>query len=748
MSNKTVIERMNKMKKNITAIFITLCMMFSILPVSFAASVPTFTVKLPSGAALNIGEEFRVDFAATSDEKVSQIAGKLKYNTDALEVVGAPAEGNILASAGMKFVTQGNDNVNVVADFATAVELNDTTIFSVTFKVKAVPAAGAKVLEVADQLVKVENGTVYDDKTQDKTVSVTIPEITVSADPVKDVALDAALAQVDGVEKTEYTVGEEITYVITAAKAFNATALQFDLDYDPAYLEFSNGTVNASGIVSSINPVLNNGAPVGKARLLFANPDGAKFEGTVATITFVAKAPTTAAQSSTKISEDGITTQPTAGLVKKGTVDPKPYTVKKADVKIDSTVSVKADNVLVSKGGQVTFTVSISEVTAQGIQLGINFNNFHLKYNNAAKGKDFPASASGDINYDAANKKLNIVVAAQNPVTVSGELATITFDVADTFSYMFTPSVSTNYFELVAGEGKYPAQTDVDTIYLDTEFPVKGLEAAIDAIGEVNDENYKDKEEAVAAAKAAYDALTPEQQATVANKDTLDAAVKAVEDAKADVQAVVDAINAIGDVNADNYKDAAEKAADARVKYDALTEAQKSDVTPDDLKKLTDAEDAVKAAQDAVKAVADAIDALGEVTADNYKDMEKPIADAKAAYDALSDAQKADITAEQKAKLDAAVKSYNDFVAAEKPLKVVVTPTENGYSAAITKKDTLTEAKTIIVAGYDANGIPVEVKVASSNDSSVTIGAANSVKVFVWDVDSMKPFEDAEVVIK
>lgn len=816
MSNKTIIERMNKMKKNITAVFIALCMMFSILPVSFAASAPAFAVKLPSGASLNMDEEFTVDFTVTSEEKVSQVGGKLTYDTDALELVGTPAQGDILSSAGLKNITTGDGSIVFVADFSTPVTLNDTTVFSASFKVKAVPASGDAVFEVVekDSAVTVASGTTY----SGSQVTVSIPDVTISPDPVTGVGINAALAQVDGVDKTEYTVGEEVTYVITAAKAFNATGLQFDLDYDPEYLEFSSGTVNASGTASQVSPVLKDGAPAGKARLLFANVDGAKFEGTIATVTFIAKAATDGAQSSTKISSDGMKSEPTSGLIAKGDVDPAAYTIKDAEVVIDSTVSVKADKTLVSKGGQVTFTVSVSEVTVEGIQLGISFNNFHLVYNSFTKGT--VPEGTFDVNYDETNKKLNIIFAANKPVTVSGEFATVTFDVADTFSYMFTPSVSTNYFEPVSGEGKYPAETEVDTIYLDTEYPAKGVEALIDAIGEVNDENYTDKEEAIAAAQEAYDALTAAQQETVANKDVLDAAVKAVKDAKADVQDALDAINAIGSVTADNYKDAAAAAADARLKYDALTDAQKSEIAAEDLKKLTDAEAAVKAYEDEVQAVSDAIDALEDVTVDNYKDMEKPVADAKAAYDALSDTQKSDITAEQKAKLDAAVKAvedakkeaediaaaaavaekiealepvtednyqaqadaikaaqdayntltdaqkakitaaqkakldeavekYNALVDAETPLKVVVTPTDSGYSAAITKKDTLTEAKTIIVAGYDKNGIPVDVKIASSNDSSVTIGAADSVKVFVWDsIDTMKPFEDAKVVIE
>jgi len=127
----------------------------------------------------------------------------------------------------------------------------------------------------------------------------------------------------------------------------------------------------------------------------------------------------------------------------------------------------------------------------------------------------------------------------------------------------------------------------------------------IKAIGEVT----LDREEAIAAARAAYDALTQEQKLQVTNADTLTAAEEKLAALKAD-KAVADAvaakIEAIGEVTLDSEA----AIAAARTAYDALTEDQKTLVT--NLQVLTDAENKLEALQ-----VMQKIDAIGEVTLDS-----------------------------------------------------------------------------------------------------------------------------------
>ena len=217
----------------------------------------------------------------------------------------------------------------------------------------------------------------------------------------------------------------------------------------------------------------------------------------------------------------------------------------------------------------------------------------------------------------------------------------------------------------------------------------KAVDDMIDAIGEVTLES----EEAIAAARAAYEALTEAQQAEVKSYDKLTAAEARLADLKA-AKPVDDMIDAIGEVTLDS--ESAIQA--ARAAYDALTEEQKAEVKNYDV--LTAAE-ARLADLKAAKAVDDMIDAIGEVTLKS----EGAIDAARAAYEALTEAQQAE------------VKSYDKLTAAEARLAVlkpakpveklidaigeVTLGSESDIAAARTAYDNLTEAQQAEVKNYD-----------------------------------------------
>ncbi len=211
----------------------------------------------------------------------------------------------------------------------------------------------------------------------------------------------------------------------------------------------------------------------------------------------------------------------------------------------------------------------------------------------------------------------------------------------------------------------------------------------INAIGTVTLES----EEAIQAARAAYDILTETQKEQVTNYNVLTAAEARLTDLKA-AKAVDDMIDAIGEVTL-----ASEEAITAaRAAYEALTEAQQAEVKSYD--KLTAAE-ARLADLKAAKPVDDMIDAIGEVTLES----EGAIAAARAAYEALTEAQQAE------------VKSYDKLTAAEARLAVlkpakpveklidaigeVTLGSESAIAAARTAYDNLTEAQQAEVKNYD-----------------------------------------------
>lgn len=161
------------------------------------------------------------------------------------------------------------------------------------------------------------------------------------------------------------------------------------------------------------------------------------------------------------------------------------------------------------------------------------------------------------------------------------------------------------------------------------------MEQLIDAIGPVNIESGK----AIADARAAYDALTEEQRAAVENykqlQDAEDAFAALLEDVNAAEQ-VVKLIDAIGQVTLERET----AVVNARMAYDALAEDQKGLVSNYDILLAAEARLAeLRADADAVAHVKQLIDAIGPVTLNSAQ----AIADARAAYDALTDAQKAQV---------------------------------------------------------------------------------------------------------
>jgi uncharacterized repeat protein (TIGR02543 family) len=176
------------------------------------------------------------------------------------------------------------------------------------------------------------------------------------------------------------------------------------------------------------------------------------------------------------------------------------------------------------------------------------------------------------------------------------------------------------------------------TLYAVWKPTVANVIAAIDAIGNVV---YTAECNAhIDDVRALYNMLSAEDKSAVTNYSTLVAA----EATYLAIQNVVTKITAIGEVTAAS----GDAIAAARAAYNELTEAQKPLVI--NYSALVDAE-----AQYAILPVVAAIGAIGEVTAESGK----AIADARAAYDALSNTQKSQVT--NYATLLAAEAAYADL---------------------------------------------------------------------------------------
>lgn len=212
-----------------------------------------------------------------------------------------------------------------------------------------------------------------------------------------------------------------------------------------------------------------------------------------------------------------------------------------------------------------------------------------------------------------------------------------------------------------------------DETYATDKAAAEAVKEMILAIGEVT----LNKAEVIEAALNSFDALTDRQKAMVSQEEQ-NALLSAKEqynalvaEHNADVKAankVIALINAIGDVTLDS-KDAISSAINA---YNALTEAQKEMISEDAVSTMFAASrqygelvDAYNADIDAVTVVTNEINMIGTVTLDS----KTAIADARAAYNALTDSQKEMMPAQTLAILTAAEAQYDALIKAddEKP---------------------------------------------------------------------------------
>ncbi len=191
--------------------------------------------------------------------------------------------------------------------------------------------------------------------------------------------------------------------------------------------------------------------------------------------------------------------------------------------------------------------------------------------------------------------------------------------------------------------------------------PVIALIDALPTIVSLDDEN------AIVAARAAYDALTRAQQILISNtlrqkldnaENDLEALKEAAENQEEVNQGAADAVVALIDALPETLTlDDQAAVTSARAAYDALTAAQKELVAQAKLEALVAAETSLQELLDeaAAAAVVALIDALPEaLTLDDQEDVEA----ARAAYDALTAAQK-ELVAQ--VKLDALVAAEADI---------------------------------------------------------------------------------------
>ena len=237
---------------------------------------------------------------------------------------------------------------------------------------------------------------------------------------------------------------------------------------------------------------------------------------------------------------------------------------------------------------------------------------------------------------------------------------------------------------------------------IEDEIAADEVEALIEALPAADDVTIDDKAD-IEAARAAYDALTDAQKRLVvlADRTKLNRVEAALAQAEADIAAaqavteMIEALPAAEDVTLDD----ADMIAEVREAYDALTDAQKEFVTYETAAKLYDAEYALKQLT-AVEDVKEMIDDLPDADDIAYGDKEA-VEEARAAYDALNDDQKAEIDDETVAKLVAAeeaIRKIEDDMEAANDVSVLIKELPSALNVSIDNKEAIDK----VAAAYDA----------------------------------------------
>ncbi len=234
----------------------------------------------------------------------------------------------------------------------------------------------------------------------------------------------------------------------------------------------------------------------------------------------------------------------------------------------------------------------------------------------------------------------------------------------DNIRFEATKEISLDDKEAVeAARAAYDGLTDDQKALVGNVAALEAAEAAIVALEAASDKAAADAVKAqiaalnvqtlgdraaVEAARAAYDDLTEAQKALVDNVaalETAEAAIvaleKAAEESAADKAAADEVVAIIEALVVESLEDKAAVEA-ARTAYDALTDAQKAFVT--NLSKLEEAEGVIIAMEAEVADTAAAQAVEDKIAVFKTAANKKGIAAARAAYDALTDAQKAKVS--------------------------------------------------------------------------------------------------------
>ena len=322
---------------------------------------------------------------------------------------------------------------------------------------------------------------------------------------------------------------------------------------------------------------------------------------------------------------------------------------------------LSAFSVTDDKANAITVTDGSFTMPADNVTVGATFSKTAETINQeAAAAVTTKIGAIGTVSYTAESKaKIDEARSAYDALT-DAQKALIP---AETLAILTT------------AESSYSTQKAAAEEAAANQAAADAVTTKINAIGEVT--YTAESKTKIDDARSAYDALTDAQKALIpaetlavlttaeSSYSTQKAAAEEAAANQAAADAVTTKINAIGEVS--YTAESKTKIDEARTSYDALTDSQKALVPAETLAVLTKAEtdynalktsaDEAAANQAAADAVIAKINAIGTVA--YTAESKAKIDEARTAYDALTEAQKALVPAETLAVLTKAETDYN-----------------------------------------------------------------------------------------
>lgn len=507
------IERMKRMKKNITALFATICMLFSVLPCSMAAASGSEYFTLRSDrTAVCPGDEITYTVSLSGAKGINTICSGIEYNSEILTYISSVPCMDYSYITYNSVIPAGR-SIQSLVKFNGAYDVTDAAVFTVTFKVNE--DAGSGVYSDNNPLVyfsdNPDSGVGYPG---DLDPTATAPErltgsgaIEITSDPIS--YYKASLKP----DKESAEIGEEVVYTLSIDDEAVIDSYDFEITYDPYYLKLTN---IAGTQVSESN--------TGTVRALMVSADGNKtVSGAIAVLTFtVEKAGATALFVRVKeYSSEGL------AYARKFYMTDCPS----LSIQGNTVIYAEPDKESVSEGETVKISLKVKDASAlDSIMFTFGYDNTKFKLaNEPASDRIIPAGIGtalcpeeGTINYAYLSTSENGFINGEAEL-MSVELVATQADpnMPDSeFTFTNVETIPSDIADFQSGFVK---------LYTRDTAAANAAAESIGSIGEITLENYEKKGEAIAAARALYEALSDAQKALVPSEavEKLEAAEEA-----------------------------------------------------------------------------------------------------------------------------------------------------------------------------------------------------------------------------